>query len=55
MWGDRDRLVPASFARHVGDALPGSPSVVMEDCGHIPQFEHPQDTMSLIRGFLDTV
>ena len=55
VWGDRDRLVPASFARHVGDALLSAPSVVMEDCGHIPQFEQAEDTMTLIRGFLDTV
>ena len=52
VWGDRDRLVPASFARHVADALPDAGSVVMEDCGHVPQFEHPAETMSLLRGFL---
>jgi pimeloyl-ACP methyl ester carboxylesterase len=52
VWGDRDRLVPASFARHVADALPEAGSVVMEDCGHIPQFEHPAETLALIRGFL---
>ena len=52
VWGDRDRLVPASFARHVADALPEAGSVVMEDCGHVPQFEHPAETMSLVRGFL---
>ena len=55
VWGDRDRLVPASFSRHVADALPSAASIVMEDCGHIPQFEHPADTLALLRGFLDTV
>jgi pimeloyl-ACP methyl ester carboxylesterase len=55
VWGDRDRLVPASFARHVSDVLPGAASVVLEDCGHIPHFEHPEDTAALVRGFLDTV
>ena len=52
VWGDRDRLVPASFARHVADALPEAGSVVLEDCGHVPQFEHPAETMTLVRGFL---
>ena len=52
LWGDRDRLVPSSFARHVSDALPHAGSVVMEDCGHVPQFEHPDETMAVIRGFL---
>ena len=52
LWGDRDRLVPASFARHVTDALPLAHSVVLEDSGHVPQFEHPEATMALVRGFL---
>ncbi len=55
VWGDRDRLVPASFARHVADALPDAGSVVMEDCGHVPQFEHPDETLALVRGFLDSL
>ncbi len=53
VWGDRDRLVPSSFARHVASALPGAGSVVLEDCGHVPQFEHPEDTMAMVRGFLE--
>ena len=52
VWGDRDRLVPSTFAAHVADALPDAASVVMEDCGHVPQFEHPVETMELVRGFL---
>jgi pimeloyl-ACP methyl ester carboxylesterase len=52
VWGDRDRLVPAAFARHVVEALPETRSVVMEDCGHVPQFEHPAATMALVRSFL---
>lgn len=52
VWGDRDRLVPASFARHVTNAVPHSDSIVLEDCGHVPQFEHPEVTLQLIRDFL---
>ncbi len=53
IWGDRDRLVPSSFARHVADSLPSAGQIVMEDCGHVPQFEHPDETMAMIRGFLE--
>ena len=53
IWGDRDRLVPSSFARHVADALPGAGQIVLEDCGHVPQFEHPDETSAMIRGFLE--
>lgn len=52
VWGDRDRLVPASFARHVTNALPAATSVVLEDSGHVPQFEHAARTNALIRTFL---
>jgi pimeloyl-ACP methyl ester carboxylesterase len=55
VWGDRDRLVPSSFARHVTDCLPGAGSVVLENCGHVPQFEHPDITAALLRGFLEHV
>ena len=55
VWGDRDRLVPSSFARHVADALPSAGQVVLEDCGHVPQFEHPHETMAMLRGFLEHV
>ena len=55
LWGDRDRLVPSSFARHVADALPSAGQIVLEDCGHVPQFEHPEETSAMIRGFLEHV
>ena len=55
VWGDRDRLVPASFSRHVAEALPEAGSVVFEDCGHVPQFEHPTETAALLRGFIEAL
>jgi len=52
VWGDRDRLVPARFERHVVAALPNATSVVLEDSGHVPQFEHPKETHRLVREFI---
>ena len=52
VWGDKDRLVPAAFARHVVTALPHAESIVMTDCGHVPQFEHPVETLRLTREFI---
>jgi pimeloyl-ACP methyl ester carboxylesterase len=54
IWGDRDWLVPASFSHYVTDALPQMQSVVLEDCGHVPQFEQPDETAALVRGFLSS-
>ena len=53
VWGDRDRLVPASFERHVLAAVPDAESVCLPDSGHVPQFEHPEETARLTREFLD--
>ena len=53
IWGDRDRLVPASFERHVVAAVPHAESICLPDSGHVPQFEHPEQTARLTRQFLD--
>ncbi len=53
VWGSRDRLVPHAFARHVTKALPKATSVVIEDCGHVPQYERPEETNVLVREFLE--
>jgi pimeloyl-ACP methyl ester carboxylesterase len=55
VWGDRDRLVPAAFARYVARALPEAGAIVLEDCGHVPQFEHPEEVAAMTRGFLSDV
>lgn len=55
VWGERDRLVPAGFARHVAAALPDARSVVLPDCGHVPQFELPDVTHAYVREFLSEV
>ena len=52
VWGEADRLVPAAFARHVGEALPSSSQIVLPDCGHVPQVELAERTNALIRGHI---
>ena len=52
LWGDEDPLVPLGFSRCVRDALPHARQVVIEQCGHVPQVEHPVDANTLIRDFI---
>jgi pimeloyl-ACP methyl ester carboxylesterase len=52
LWGEKDVLVPAGFARWVEQALPHGRSLVLPDCGHVPQFEHPERTAELTADFL---
>ncbi|MDQ6746642.1 MAG: alpha/beta fold hydrolase [Candidatus Dormibacteraeota bacterium] len=52
VWGEKDWLVPARFEHHVSTALPNAQSVIFEDCGHVPQYEFPERTNSVIREFI---
>jgi pimeloyl-ACP methyl ester carboxylesterase len=52
VWGDEDPLVPPAFARYVRDALPDARQVVLEQCGHVPQVEHPVDANALVHDFI---
>jgi pimeloyl-ACP methyl ester carboxylesterase len=54
VWGDEDRLVPAEFARHVGEALPTARQVVLDECGHVPQVELTERTNKLVRDHIRT-
>jgi pimeloyl-ACP methyl ester carboxylesterase len=52
VWGDEDPLVPLAFSRYVGEALPGARQVVLDQCGHVPQVEHPVDANALVHDFI---
>lgn len=39
LWTDHDPTAPVETGRQLADAIPGSKFVVMEGCGHWPQFE----------------
>lgn len=54
IWGSEDRLVPASFSRHVEAILPDSVQIVLAECGHVPQIELPERTHAMIHGFIAT-
>jgi pimeloyl-ACP methyl ester carboxylesterase len=52
VWGDEDPLVPLAFSRYVREALPDSRQVVLDQCGHVPQVEHPVDANALVHDFI---
>jgi pimeloyl-ACP methyl ester carboxylesterase len=51
VWATHDALIPAGFARHVGKWLPSAEQVVLDNCGHVPQVERPEDTNALLMSF----
>jgi pimeloyl-ACP methyl ester carboxylesterase len=52
VWGDEDPVVPLAFSRYVRDALPAARQVVLDQCGHVPQVEHPVDANALVHDFI---
>jgi pimeloyl-ACP methyl ester carboxylesterase len=55
VWASHDRLIPASFARHVAEWLPSAEQIVIDACGHAPQVERPRQTIGLLRRFFARV
>jgi pimeloyl-ACP methyl ester carboxylesterase len=51
LFGERDWLVPRAFVRHVRRALPSARCEILPDCGHVPQFELPDETHRKMRAF----
>jgi pimeloyl-ACP methyl ester carboxylesterase len=52
VWGQEDPLVPLAFSHHVAEALPEARQIVLEECGHVPQVELPEDTNALVHDFI---
>jgi pimeloyl-ACP methyl ester carboxylesterase len=43
IWGAADRLVPVGVGERAVQELPGSELIVIDDCGHNPQMECPEE------------
>ena len=51
IFGDCDRLVSHGYADNVRERLPSAQVEVWDDCGHVPQFEHPIATVDRLAEF----
>jgi pimeloyl-ACP methyl ester carboxylesterase len=51
VWGSHDWLIPAAFSRHVRKWLPHAEQVTIDQCGHVPQVERPDETNELLLDF----
>jgi pimeloyl-ACP methyl ester carboxylesterase/putative sterol carrier protein len=53
LWGSEDRLVPLRMGRRLAATMRHAELVVLPGVGHVPQFEVPDETRSLVLSFLD--
>jgi pimeloyl-ACP methyl ester carboxylesterase len=52
LWGRHDRVVPLSVGERLMEALPRANLEILEDCGHLPAEELPEDSLKIVEGFL---
>lgn len=52
VWGRNDALVPVEDANKFGRGIPGARVVVIEQCGHVPQIEKPEEFNRALLDFL---
>lgn len=52
LWGRSDRILGTADAERFQQAIVGSQLAWIEDCGHVPHLEKPQETALAIRKFL---
>jgi pimeloyl-ACP methyl ester carboxylesterase len=50
--GDRDRVTPRPYAEVLLQGLPNARRVVVEGCGHVPSYSHPEIMAEIVRRFL---
>jgi pimeloyl-ACP methyl ester carboxylesterase len=50
--GDQDRVVPRAHEEMLLQGLPNAGRVVLEGCGHVPSYTHPEILADVVRQFL---
>jgi pimeloyl-ACP methyl ester carboxylesterase len=50
--GDRDRVIGPAFTEVLLKGLPNVGRVVLEGCGHVPSYTHPEALAEVVRQFL---
>ncbi|MTV26466.1 alpha/beta fold hydrolase [Nitriliruptoraceae bacterium ZYF776] len=55
IFGRHDRLVHPRYAARVRDHLPSAKVDLWDDCGHVPQFEHPDRTNAALTSWIERI
>ena len=52
VWGKDDTVMPLSCAEGYNTSIKGSQLVLIDDCGHQPEIEKPDEFISVVSKFL---
>jgi pimeloyl-ACP methyl ester carboxylesterase len=53
VWGREDRVIPLSIGERLNHDIPNTKLVILDEVGHVPQEENPEETIDAIRKFLN--
>jgi pimeloyl-ACP methyl ester carboxylesterase len=53
MWGEQDGMIPIANAQDYVKNIPSVRLEVLPKTGHLPQEEHAQDSLRVLKQFLD--
>lgn len=53
IFGRQDQAMPTENADYTAQTIPGSQMRWIEECGHLPMVEHPDEYVAIVRGFLE--
>ncbi len=53
IWGRQDRILPFKHACFAAEKLPNARLHIFDQCGHMPNFERPQEFNDLVLNFLN--
>ncbi len=55
VWGRHDRIIPVAFAEEFVRRIAGARRVILEESGHLPHEEQPDQFNALLAGFLEEI
>ena len=55
IWGKQDKIISPKVGELLDQAIPNSTLKVINECGHVPQEEKPEETVPLVLEFLKSL
>jgi pimeloyl-ACP methyl ester carboxylesterase len=55
LWGGQDAFVGIEKARAIAERVPDARLVLLDDCGHLPTLERPEECVPAVRAWLTAV
>ena len=55
IWGAQDRVVTVEYGRKWQQAIAGAQMVVIDNAGHYPQIEHPDQFVAALERFVNNL